>query len=197
MKIPEFCTLNCFIPLLLQFFVTLGYAANGIYRKKVRTSRAKWLEGICRNSLWFRCFCHIAWPQRVYACYMLYACPEEGCTKSYQRFSALQKHLDCGQHVRALESETMLDKAVRGYAARLEGQFASVPQFGEDTISCRCSSSTVGIADGLGSQTDPDKQSKILGQAKRVLDKQIPDRRKDRPEGESSARRKVNDDNQR
>ena len=65
----------------------------------------------------------------------LYACPEEGCTKSYQRFSALQKHLDCGKHVRALESETMPDKAVRGYAARLEGQFASVPQFGEDTIS--------------------------------------------------------------
>ncbi|CAH3146238.1 unnamed protein product, partial [Porites lobata] len=34
--------------------------------------------------------------------------------------------LDCGKHVRALESETMLDKAVRGYAARLEGQFASM-----------------------------------------------------------------------
>ena len=50
---------------------------------------------------------------------------------------------------------------------------------------------------GLGSQTDPDKQSKILGQAKRVLDKQIPDRRNDRPEGESSARRKVNDDSER
>ena len=65
----------------------------------------------------------------------LYACPEEGCTKSYQRFSALQRHLDCGKHVRALESETMLDKAVRGYAARLEGQFTSVPQFGEVTKS--------------------------------------------------------------
>lgn len=65
----------------------------------------------------------------------LYACPEEGCTKSYQRFSALQKHLDCGKHVRALESETMLDKAIRGYAARLEGQFTSVPQFGDNTTS--------------------------------------------------------------
>ena len=65
----------------------------------------------------------------------LYICPEEGCTKSYQRFSALQRHLDCGRHVRALESETMIDKAVRGYAARLEGQFTSVPQFREDTTS--------------------------------------------------------------
>ena len=32
----------------------------------------------------------------------LYACPEEGCTKSYQRFSALQRHLDCGKHVRSV-----------------------------------------------------------------------------------------------
>ena len=28
----------------------------------------------------------------------------------------------------------MLDKAVRGYASRLDGRFTSVPQFGEDTI---------------------------------------------------------------
>ena len=65
----------------------------------------------------------------------LYACPEEGCTKSYQKFSALQRHLDCSKHVRALESETMLDKAVRGYASRLDGRFISVPQFGANTIS--------------------------------------------------------------
>ena len=61
----------------------------------------------------------------------LYPCPEEGCTKSYQRFSSLQNHLDCGKHVRSLEQESMIDKAVRGYAARLEGQFAGVPQFGD------------------------------------------------------------------
>lgn len=59
----------------------------------------------------------------------LYPCPEEGCIKSYQRFSSLQNHLDCGRHVRSLEQESMIDKAVRGYAARLEGQFAGVPQF--------------------------------------------------------------------
>ena len=61
----------------------------------------------------------------------LYPCPEEGCIKSYQRFSSLQNHLDCGRHVRSLEQESMIDKAVRGYAARLEGQFAGVPQFGD------------------------------------------------------------------
>lgn len=57
----------------------------------------------------------------------LFLCPEDGCIKSYQRFSALQHHLDCGKHERALERETLLDKAVRGYAVRLEEQFASVP----------------------------------------------------------------------
>ena len=61
----------------------------------------------------------------------LYPCPEEGCTKSYQRFSSLQYHLDCDKHVRSLEQESMIDKAVRGYAARLEGQFIGVPQFGD------------------------------------------------------------------
>ena len=59
----------------------------------------------------------------------LYPCPEEGCIKSYQRFSSLQNHLDYGKHVHSLEQESMIDKAVRGYAARLEGQFAGVPQF--------------------------------------------------------------------
>ena len=58
----------------------------------------------------------------------LFLCPEEGCMKSYQRFAALQNHLDCGKHERVLERETLLDKAVRGYAVRLEERFASVPQ---------------------------------------------------------------------
>ena len=88
----------------------------------------------------------------------------------------MQRHLDCGKHVHALESATMLDKAVRGFATSLEGHFTSVSQFGEDTTS-------TDAPDGLGSQTGSDKQSKILGQAKRVLDKLI---------GESSKSSEVN-----
>ena len=72
----------------------------------------------------------------------LYPCPEEGCTKSYQRFSSLQNHLDFGKHVRSLEKESMLDKAVHGYAARLEGQFAGVPQFGDRARADREAQST-------------------------------------------------------
>ena len=52
----------------------------------------------------------------------LYSCPEEGCVKTYPRFSALQHHLDCGRHERALEHETLLDKAVHGYSERLQGR---------------------------------------------------------------------------
>lgn len=63
----------------------------------------------------------------------LFFCSEEGCIKSYQRFSALQLHLDCGKHERTLERETLLDKAVRGYAVRLEEQFESVPQLQQST----------------------------------------------------------------
>ena len=53
----------------------------------------------------------------------LFFCPEEGCMKSYQLFAALQHHKQ-----RKLERETLLEKAVHGYAARLEKQTASVPQ---------------------------------------------------------------------
>ena len=40
----------------------------------------------------------------------LFTCPREGSIKSYQIYSALQKHLDCGNHKRALESETLFDR---------------------------------------------------------------------------------------
>ena len=55
----------------------------------------------------------------------LYSCPEKGCKKTYQPFSALQHHLDCNRHKRALEHETLLDKAAHGYSERLQGQSES------------------------------------------------------------------------
>ena len=58
----------------------------------------------------------------------LFSCPEEGCVKTYQRFSSLQHHLDLGKHERALENETLLDRAVLGYADRLQEQFCGIPQ---------------------------------------------------------------------
>ena len=50
----------------------------------------------------------------------LFSCPEEGCVKVYQRYSDIQYHLDCGKHDRMPEQETLLDKAVLNYAAKIE-----------------------------------------------------------------------------
>ena len=48
--------------------------------------------------------------------------------KEYQRFSSLQHHLDFGKHERALEHATLLDRAVLGYADRLQEQSSGIPQ---------------------------------------------------------------------
>lgn len=58
----------------------------------------------------------------------VFACPEEGCTRTFLRHSSLQRHLDCGKHERALERETLMDRAAVAYAERLEGQPYSVPE---------------------------------------------------------------------
>ena len=41
-----------------------------------------------------------------------FSCPKDGCVKMYQRFSFFQHHPDLGKHERALENETLLDRAV-------------------------------------------------------------------------------------
>ncbi|KAK3715340.1 hypothetical protein QZH41_001341 [Actinostola sp. cb2023] len=63
----------------------------------------------------------------------LFFCTEEGCIKSFQRYSSLQNHLDCGIHKYVLERETLFDKAIIAYAAKLEqGAIADVPEISED-----------------------------------------------------------------
>ena len=42
--------------------------------------------------------------------------PEEGCTKTYQSFMSLQKHLDVGKHLVRLERETTYDTITRKWA---------------------------------------------------------------------------------
>lgn len=57
-----------------------------------------------------------------------FSCPEEGCVKTFVRYSSMQWHLDSEKHQRALERYTLLDRAAVGYAQRLEGQCAAVPE---------------------------------------------------------------------
>ena len=39
----------------------------------------------------------------------------------------MMQHLDCGTHKRAIENETLFDKAAQEYAEQLEGQSMEVP----------------------------------------------------------------------
>ena len=67
----------------------------------------------------------------------LFMCPEEGCTKTFLRHSSMMQHLDCGKHQRALEQETLFDKAVLEYAEHLEGEPTLAPVV--STVSTRAS----------------------------------------------------------
>lgn len=58
----------------------------------------------------------------------LFTCSEEGCVKTFQRFSSLQSHLDIGKHKYALERESLLDKAMLRYAENLESGESSIDQ---------------------------------------------------------------------
>ena len=57
----------------------------------------------------------------------LFSCPKEGYIKRYQRFSSLQRHMNCGRHHLAIENESLLDRAIVGYSERLDVQSGSVP----------------------------------------------------------------------
>ena len=50
----------------------------------------------------------------------LFSCPAKGCVMTYQRYSSLERHNQCGKHKQALEQETLLDRAMLRYAYELE-----------------------------------------------------------------------------
>ena len=50
----------------------------------------------------------------------IYTCPEDGCTRFFQRHSALAKHLSAEKCIRSLEKHTLLDLAKLGYQEILE-----------------------------------------------------------------------------
>ena len=37
----------------------------------------------------------------------IFSCPEEGCTKSFVRYSAIERHCEYGVHIRSLEKFTL------------------------------------------------------------------------------------------
>ena len=65
----------------------------------------------------------------------LFTCPGEGCIKPFTRHSSLVKHLDCGNHKRKLEHETLYDKAIIEYATKLDYGASKIPVVVEGSIS--------------------------------------------------------------
>jgi len=49
----------------------------------------------------------------------LFSCTNDGCVKTYQRYSALEKHLSFAKCELVLERESVLDKAKRLYRSKL------------------------------------------------------------------------------
>ena len=106
MKTPEFVSalsLHCY-----NFLSCWDMQLMGFSRKQVMTSREKWLEGICGNSLWFRCFSHIAWPQRVHKCWACLQCIRERCESAcFVDFCRQRKRTTISQApTKILEAET-------------------------------------------------------------------------------------------
>ncbi|KAK2551331.1 hypothetical protein P5673_027724, partial [Acropora cervicornis] len=53
----------------------------------------------------------------------MFSCPEQSCTKTFIRYSALERHCEFGAHTRSLERITLQDRAKISYAKNLhEGQ---------------------------------------------------------------------------
>ena len=75
----------------------------------------------------------------------LFTCPEEGCIQTFLRHSFMMQHLDCGTHKRALDNETLFDKAAQQYAEQLERQAMVVPVVSTvSTLACHTDSQPMG-----------------------------------------------------
>ena len=56
----------------------------------------------------------------------IFACPQDGCVKVFQRLSSLEKHLSLERCTRSLEKRTLFDLAKLGYKSRLEEGVACI-----------------------------------------------------------------------
>ena len=57
----------------------------------------------------------------------VYSCPQDGCVRSFQRVSALEKHLSLEKCTRSPERHTVIDLAKMGYKSTLEEGVGVLP----------------------------------------------------------------------
>ena len=75
----------------------------------------------------------------------IYTCPENGCTRVFQRLSA-SKHLSSEKCTKSLEKQTLLDLAKLGYQQSLEEGVGVVPTL--RTVSVTNKQSTAALTEG-------------------------------------------------
>jgi len=99
----------------------------------------------------------------------LFVCPEEGCVKSFQRFSSLEHHLDVGKHKYAVESLTLLDKAMMSYASKLEQGVATVDNPVEDTGAAKAPDSRSSLSMGWALKSSSTKRTRLTENQEQYL----------------------------
>ena len=67
----------------------------------------------------------------------VYTCPESGCTRVFQRHSALTKHLSSEKCIRSLEKHTLMDLAKLGYQQVLEEGVGVVPTLRTSSVASK------------------------------------------------------------
>ncbi|KAK3735295.1 hypothetical protein QZH41_000231 [Actinostola sp. cb2023] len=99
----------------------------------------------------------------------LFACPEEGCMKTYQRYFSLQNHLDAGKHNYVLERETLLDKAMMRYASNLEHGASSIDNVVEDRLPSESLSGEPTLTMGWALKSTTTRKHRLTDHQKRHL----------------------------
>lgn len=99
----------------------------------------------------------------------LFACPEEGCVKSFQRFSSLEHHLDVGRHKYALERLTPLDRAMMSYASKLGQGVATVDNPVEGSGTAKVSDSRSSLSMGWALKSCVNQRIRLTENYKQYL----------------------------
>ena len=99
----------------------------------------------------------------------LFSCPEEGCIKSFQRFSYLQRHLEIGGHSYVLENETLFDKAMTSYASKLEQGVSTFDNLIEDSDTRKASNSRPLLSMGWALKSSTTQKTRLTESQKQYL----------------------------
>lgn len=128
----------------------------------------------------------------------IFPCPEEGCTKTFVKYSAMERHCEYGTHSRALEKLTLQDKAKISYAEHLqEIKSNAPPSLNPRASTIKQSVRTNSLKMGWALKSNP-KKSRFSEKQKSFLEKKFlqgeQSGSKSNPEEVASEMRKVRGD---